>query len=80
MIDQLQLKLCFTFAYAYATIRIGIPLKLLPRPAGNSSTEELNLYNPLKHSLVLSIGYAYSALSIDCTSFVNLVCFREPTF
>ena len=28
---------------------------------GKSSTEELKLYNPLKHSLVLSIGYSYSA-------------------
>ena len=47
---------------------------------GNSSTEELKLYNSLKHSLVLSIGYTYSAQSIDCTSLVNWVCFREPPF
>ena len=32
---------------------------------GNSSTEEFKLYNPLKHSLVLSIGYSYSAQFID---------------
>ena len=32
---------------------------------GNSSTEEFKLYNPQKHSLVLSIGYSYSAQFID---------------
>ena len=31
----------------------------------NSSTEEFKLYNSLKHSLVLSIGYSYSAQFID---------------
>ena len=31
----------------------------------NSSTEEFKLYNPLKHSLVLSIGFSYSAQFID---------------
>ena len=36
---------------------------------GNSSTEEFKLYNPLKHSLVLSIGYSYSAQFINY--FVN---------
>ena len=28
---------------------------------GNSCTEEFKLYNPLKHSLVLFVGYSYSA-------------------
>ena len=32
---------------------------------GNSYTEEFKLYNPLKHSLVLSIGYSYSAQFIN---------------
>ena len=32
---------------------------------GDSSTDELKLYNPLKHSLVLSIGYTYSAQFMD---------------
>ena len=32
---------------------------------GNGSTEEFKLYNPLKHSLVLFIGYSYSAQFID---------------
>ena len=44
-----------------------------------SSTEEFKLYNPLKHLLVLSIGYSYSAQFIDY-SFVDCVCVREPPF
>ena len=32
---------------------------------GNSSTEEFKVYNPLKHLLLLSIGYSYSAQFID---------------
>ena len=45
----------------------------------NSSTEEFKLYNLLKNSLVLSIGYSYSAQFIDyfvcCSSFLSGAAF-----